>query len=152
MASLAAAKKAGSKIPADLLKKFDELCAKDTDAQAELFLTSFIFVLGDDWKKVVELSKTFKDYLGDLGESHDLNPVQASDFLQKQGRTRTGLERKQELTDIDLNFDGRICFAEYCLLHCGSWHGVVLAAVAGGRGERSVLYRSGGASSRTFPI
>jgi len=63
------------------------------------------------------LSKRFKKYLKDQTEKKDLNHVQASDFLQQNGKTRTGLERKKECKDIDLNSDGRICFIEYLLLH-----------------------------------
>lgn len=100
-----------------LTKKFDDLTKKDTDAQMEFFLKSFIFDLGDDWKLVCELSKQFKKYLRDSLQKHDLDHVQASDFLQKHGATRTGLERKQECKDVDLNSDGRICFIEYLLLH-----------------------------------
>jgi len=104
-------------IPVALLAKFDDLCAKTTEDQTELFLTSFIFELGDDWKKVIELGDAFRRYLFRQNQDHDLNPVEAADFLQHQGRTRTGMERKAELLDIDLNFDGRICFIEYLLLH-----------------------------------
>ena len=46
-----------------LMKKFDALAEKDTDAQCEHFMRSFIFALGSDWKKVVELCKKFKDLL-----------------------------------------------------------------------------------------
>ena len=33
------------------------------------------------------------------------------------GKTRTGLQRKQELRDVDVNNDDRICFIEYLMLH-----------------------------------
>eukprot|EP00954_Amorphochlora_amoebiformis_P017703 1320820-Amorphochlora_amoeboformis.AAC.1 len=77
----------------NLTKKFDDLVDKDIDGQLELY------------------------YLKDQTEKKDLNHVQASDFLQQNGKTRTGLERKKECKDIDLNSDGRICFIEYLLLH-----------------------------------
>lgn len=99
------------------LAKFEELVATDIDNQMQVFLKSFIFILGDDWKKVGELSSAFKQYLLDTANRHDLNVVQAADFLQKQGRTRTALQRKEELKDIDLDCNGRICFIEYVLLH-----------------------------------
>eukprot|EP00471_Norrisiella_sphaerica_P004037 CAMPEP_0184485054 /NCGR_PEP_ID=MMETSP0113_2-20130426/6702_1 /TAXON_ID=91329 /ORGANISM="Norrisiella sphaerica, Strain BC52" /LENGTH=324 /DNA_ID=CAMNT_0026866325 /DNA_START=42 /DNA_END=1016 /DNA_ORIENTATION=- len=98
-------------------EKFNKLVDKDTDGQLEFFLKSFIFELGDQWKEVCTLSKKFKKYLKDQTEKKDLNHVQASDFLQQNGKTRTGLERKKECKDIDLNSDGRICFIEYLLLH-----------------------------------
>ena len=46
---------------ASLAAKFDAAVATDTDAQCELFMKSFIFTLGDEWKTVVELSKSFED-------------------------------------------------------------------------------------------
>jgi hypothetical protein len=101
----------------DLQQKFKELTAKSLDDQLELFLKSFIFALEDNWKDVVKLSKAYQVYLRHSGESKDLNVVQASDFLQKNGHERTALQRKEELQDIDLDFDGRICFIEYLLLH-----------------------------------
>jgi hypothetical protein len=63
------------------------------------------------------ISTNFKKYLGEQNEGKDLDPVQASDFLQKNGKTRTAIQRKEELEDIDLNKDGRIGLTEYLLLH-----------------------------------
>lgn len=103
---------------ADLTQKFNELVAKDTDSQAEFFLKSFIFDLGDNWKDVPALATKFKDYLKQTGEGfNDLNAQQAADFLQKNGLTRTGIERREELKDIDLDKNDRIAFTEYLLIH-----------------------------------
>lgn len=100
------------------VQKFKELVALSSDDQLEFFLKSFIFDLGDDWKKVVELQKKFETYLRDLGESEtELNALQAADFLQKNGLERTGLQRKEEVRDIDLDNNDRIAFVEYLLLH-----------------------------------
>ena len=55
--------------------------------------------------------------MNEQNETQDLDPVQASDFLQKNGKTRTAMQRKEELEDIDLNKDGRIGLTEYLLLH-----------------------------------
>eukprot|EP01027_Heterolobosea_sp_BB2_P026945 GEZU01042068.1.p1 GENE.GEZU01042068.1~~GEZU01042068.1.p1 ORF type:complete len:274 (+),score=185.28 GEZU01042068.1:26-823(+) len=101
----------------DLKAKFKELTQKSLDDQLEFFLKSFIFALDDKWKEVVELSKKYRNYLKASNESKDLNVIQASDFLQKHGLERTGLQRKEEIMDIDLDFDGRVCFIEYLLLH-----------------------------------
>src|SRR5688572_18497923 len=101
----------------ELQQRFKELTAQPIDDQLELFLKSFIFALEDNWKTVVNLAKSFRNYLRDSGETKDLNVVQAADFLQKNGLERTALQRKEELQDIDLDFDGRICFIEYLLLH-----------------------------------
>ena len=119
-----------------LLSKFDKALLDDTDAQCELFLKSFIFDLGDEWKKVVELSTSFKKFLLDAGDENDCSCIQAAHFLQKNGKTRTGLQRKEELRDVDLNFDDRISFLEYLLLH---YKPMILKAYYGRR-EKSCPY------------
>jgi len=97
--------------------QFAELLEKSLDEQVEFFMKSFIFALGDDWKQVSIIGTNFKKYLNEQNEAKDLDPVQASDFLQKNGKVRTAVQRKEELEDIDLNFDGRIGLSEYFLLH-----------------------------------
>jgi len=104
-------------IPAPLMTKFDNLVKKSPDEQCEFFLRSFIFGLGDKWKEPVALCKKFKKFLAERGEKEDIDPVQASDFLQHEGQTRTALQRKAELNDVDVNNDDRICLTEYYLLH-----------------------------------
>jgi len=98
-------------------EKFAELVASPLDDQTAFFMKSFIFALGDDWKQVSIISTHFKKYLGEQNETLDLDLVQAADFLQKNGKTRTAMQRKEELEDIDLNNDGRIGLTEYLLLH-----------------------------------
>jgi len=99
-------------------KQFTELALKPIEDQQEFFLKSFIFALGDNWKEVPRLASAFRKYLHEAGEGKsDLNEVQASDFLQKNGLTRTAIQRKNELTDIDLDNNKRISFVEYLLLH-----------------------------------
>jgi len=98
--------------------QFKDLTQKAIDDQMDFFLKSFIFALEDNWKDVVKLSEAFAKYVKNGGEGKDdLNPVQAADFLQKNGLERTALQRKEEVTDIDLDHNGRICFVEYLLLH-----------------------------------
>jgi len=81
-------------------------------------LKSFIFALDEDWKVVVELSRKYRKYLLDSGMGDtELNPIQAADFLQKNGLERTALQRKEEVKDIDLDNNGLIAFIEYLLLH-----------------------------------
>jgi hypothetical protein len=63
------------------------------------------------------IATNFKKYLGEQNESKDLDPVQANDFLQKNGKVRTAIQRKEELDDIDLDKNGRIGLTEYLLLH-----------------------------------
>ncbi len=99
-------------------RRFDELCAKDTASQMEAFLMSFIMALGDDWKVVLRLQADFSKMLRDEGESdHDMNEVQAMTFLQRNGAERTSTQRREEVRDVDLDNNNRICFLEYLLLH-----------------------------------
>lgn len=101
-----------------LLQRFSDLCKTPIEQQVEFFLKSFIFALGNNWKDVLALSDKFRKYVKEGGESApDLNPVQAADFLQKYGLTRTASQRTAELKDVDLNSDNRITFIEYLLLH-----------------------------------
>lgn len=102
----------------DYQAKFDELVAQDIDTQAEAFLKSFIFELGDNWKDVAALQKDFTKAIGDSDEPTrpDLGQVMAADFLQKHGKERTALQRKEEVKDIDLNNDNRIALIEMALL------------------------------------
>ena len=103
---------------ADLHNRFKELAAKPIEDQVELFLKSFIFELGDDWKQINVLEKAFRKRLSDANEGKpDLNPIMAADFLQKNGIERTALQRKEEIKDIDLDNNDRIAFVEYLLLH-----------------------------------
>ncbi|KAJ1448903.1 hypothetical protein M885DRAFT_537562 [Pelagophyceae sp. CCMP2097] len=98
--------------------KFEELSNRTVDDQCEFFLKSFIFALGDNWKDVPQLCSEFKKHAKSTGKTDDsMNHIQAADFLQKHGKTRTGTERKKELEDVDLNKDGQIKFIEYLMLH-----------------------------------
>lgn len=98
-------------------ESFAELVEMGIDDQVEFFMKSFIFALGDNYKDVSKLADAFSKYLSAQNEATDLSPVQAADFLQKNGKTRTAKERQEELADIDLDHNGRICFIEYLLLH-----------------------------------
>lgn len=104
-------------IPQDLLNKFLDLVTKPADVQGEFFLKSFIFALGDNWKDIPRMATEYSKYLQQTGEGKpDLNAAQASDFLQKHGKTRTAIQRRDELKDIDLDKNDRICYIEYLLL------------------------------------
>jgi len=89
----------------DYKAKFLDLIKNDTDSQTQFFIKSFIFALeGDAWKAVVELSKKYKAYVvlaqRDEPDVVDLNAAQAADFLQQNGKTRTGTQRREELKDV----------------------------------------------------
>lgn len=47
-----------------LRTQFEELCKKDTEAQTEFFLKTFIMALGDDWKNLLKLQKEFTKACG----------------------------------------------------------------------------------------
>jgi len=66
---------------------------------------------------VVEIASAFKKYLDEKNETIDLDPIQAADFLQRNGKTRTALQRKAELLDVDIDKNGRVGLTEYLLLH-----------------------------------
>lgn len=98
--------------------RFRLLAQQPIEQQTELFLKSFIFDLGDNWKEIEKLEKDFRARLRDANEGkQDLNPVMAADFLQKHGLERTALQRKEEIKDIDLDNNDRIAFIEYLCLH-----------------------------------
>lgn len=101
----------------ELSVEFGELANKELADQEELFLKSFIFAL-PDWQAVGKLSKAFQKYALETQTGEiDLDFVQAADFLQRNGKTRTSAERKLEVADVDLDNNKRISFIEYLLLH-----------------------------------
>lgn len=105
-----------------LFTKFQDLINKSLADQTEFFLKSFIFALDDKWKELIELSKTFNKYLQEYGLTEEigggaLDPSQAADFLQKNGKTRTAMQRRTEIRDIDIDNNDKITFIEYLLLH-----------------------------------
>jgi len=109
---------AGGAAESQFAQRFKDLAAGPCSDQLQLFLKSFIFDLGDNWKEVVNLENRFKKRCNDSNEvREDLNPVMAADFLQKNGLERTALQRKEEVADIDLDHNDRISFIEYLLLH-----------------------------------
>merc|ERR1712232_697856 len=107
-----------STVTPELFNKFQDLISKSVADQTEYFLKSFIFALDSNWKELIELSKTFNKYLQEYCSSDAaLDPSQAADFLQKNGKTRTAMQRRTEIRDIDIDKDDRITFLEYLLLH-----------------------------------
>lgn len=103
---------------AKLRERFARECEKDGEEQSSLFLKSFIFQLGDDWKTINKLLGDFRKMLRDEGESdHDANEIQAANFLQHNGFERTAIQRREEVRDIDMDDNSRICFLEYLCLH-----------------------------------
>lgn len=105
--------------PEKLHQKFLDLASKSTEEQTQFFLKSFIFALGPSWGEVVTLSDAFREHACNNTDSsaETLNQIQAADFLQKHGKTRTGLERRHEIEEFDIDNDGKICFLEYLIMH-----------------------------------
>ena len=111
-----------STVTPELFNKFQDLVSKSVADQTEYFLKSFIFALDSNWKDLIELSKTFNKYVREYAseDGHTdsaLDPSQAADFLQKNGKTRTAMQRRTEVRDIDIDNNDRITFIEYLLLH-----------------------------------
>jgi len=108
----------GMRSDPELLAKFKKLAASSIDDQQDFFLKSFVFALGDEWKSLVALKKTFVKSLKDVSaEGEELNEIQASQLLQQSGVARTAQQRTAELKDVDLDNNKMISFLEYCLLH-----------------------------------
>ena len=93
--------------------KFSQLCESSIAEQTEVFLQSFVLSLGDEWKTVLTLKKSFESF-GDGDVMMEM--AQASVFLQQHGAKRTALQRREELRDIDLDGNGKISFIEMLLL------------------------------------
>lgn len=47
----------------------------------------------------------------------DVDFVGAADLMQKTGKTRTAAQQKAELTDVDVDNNGKTSFIEFLLLH-----------------------------------
>jgi len=99
-------------------EKFQELTKKPISEQGKFFCHRFVFRLGDRYHEVKQLETKFSDFLkNDDGKADSMSPAVAADFFQKNGQTRTALQRKAELADVDVNQDGRTYFIEYLVLH-----------------------------------
>jgi len=98
--------------------KFQELTKKSIEDQSKFFCHRWVFRLGDRYSEVKQLEIKFKDFLkNDDGKADSMSPAVAADFFQKNGQTRTAMQRKAELADVDVNGDGRTSFIEYLVLH-----------------------------------
>jgi len=99
-------------------EKFQSLTKLSIDEQEKFFCHRFVFRLGDRYTEVKLLKVKFVDILThDDGKADSLSPAVAADFFQKNGQTRTAMQRKAELADVDVNQDGRTSFIEYLILH-----------------------------------
>jgi len=99
-------------------EKFQELTKKPIEEQCKFFCHRFVFRLGDRYYEAKVLEQKFKEFLkNDDGKADSMSPAVAADFFQKMGQTRTAMQRKAELADVDVNGDGRTSFIEYLILH-----------------------------------
>jgi hypothetical protein len=105
---------------------FVELASAELADQTEFFLKSFIFVLGDQgFKDVDSIAEKYSNSLKTNHEATDLSPIQAADFLQKNGKTRTAAERTAEMKvclKVDLLFSNsrthcRGYRTQFCTVH-----------------------------------
>jgi len=77
-----------------------------------------VFALGEEgYHEIHDLKVKFTEALKHDDGQPSLSAGAAADFLQKLGKTRTAIQRKQELADVDANGDGRCSFIEFLLLH-----------------------------------
>lgn len=97
--------------------KLRALEKESIEEQARFFQQRFVFTLGDRFKEVQEVKQKFLNALKNDDGKDTLSPAGAAGFLQGLGLTRTALQRKAELNDVDVNGDGRTSFIEYLLLH-----------------------------------
>jgi hypothetical protein len=99
--------------------KFADLQDESIDSQCEFFCARYAFSLGDNIAEVEDLCVSFKAacQADTSGTEKTLSPAGLSNLLQTRGTTRTALQRKQELADVDLDKNGQISFSEYLLLH-----------------------------------
>jgi hypothetical protein len=98
--------------------KFQAITKLDLDGQAKFFKQRFVFTLGDRYWEVDDIKAKFEQFLkNDDGKGNAMSPAVAADFFQKSGRTRTAMQRKAELADVDVNGDGRTSLIEYLVLH-----------------------------------
>jgi len=94
--------------------KFSALCKTSSIEQRDFFIKRFILALDDQYSDVMDMWAKF-DVKAKGGI--DLDFVGASDFSQKNGKTRTATQIKGELKDVDVDSNGRTSFIEYLLLH-----------------------------------
>jgi len=99
--------------------KFAELQEQSINEQAEFFCARYAFSLEDKIAEVEDLAVAFTGACQSdtSGTDTTLSPAGLSSLLQNRGKTRTALQRKQELADVDLDKNGQISFMEYLLLH-----------------------------------
>jgi len=100
-------------------EKFQALTKQPIEDQARFFANRFAFRLGEQrYAEVFVLAHKFTDFLkNDDGKADSMSAAVAADFFQKNGQTRTAMQRKAELADVDVNQDGRTSFIEYLMLH-----------------------------------
>lgn len=97
--------------------KLRNLEKESIDEQARFFQQRFVFSLGERFKEVQDVKGKFLAALKNDDGKDTLSAAGAAGFLQGLGLTRTALQRKAELQDVDVTGDGRTSFIEYLLLH-----------------------------------
>ncbi|GBG32858.1 Calcium-regulated actin-bundling protein [Hondaea fermentalgiana] len=99
------------------VERFTALQAESIDEQRDVFSRRFVFSLGDRYSEVFDLATAFTAACAADEGAETLSMAGAANFLQQNGKTRTAIQRRAELKDVDLNQDGRCSFIEYLLLH-----------------------------------
>ena len=96
-------------------KKLHDLEKEPIEEQARFFQQRFVFSISPS--AVQDIKQKFIQALKSDDGKETMSPAAAAGFLQGLGLTRTALQRKAELNDVDIDGDGRTSFIEYLLLH-----------------------------------
>jgi len=96
--------------------KFKEWTAKKYQEQAVGFLNAYWPNVQGDVEKMWEWCNQFIALDNEKGkEGNDLDEFNAHRFLEKLGETRTIKEMRDELREIDMDFNKRMALIEYLL-------------------------------------
>eukprot|EP00056_Hartaetosiga_gracilis_P014125 m.239792 g.239792 ORF g.239792 m.239792 type:complete len:252 (+) comp14066_c0_seq1:141-896(+) len=99
----------------ELMEKFAEVTATSINDQATYFLRAFVTEFSGNFEEVLDLAEEFKKYAPASGVVRELEEDQAHLFLERRGETLTVKELRDELKEIDLDSNNKVCFIEFCL-------------------------------------
>lgn len=95
---------------------FNEFASQKYSVQAQSFLNAYWDEVNGDAEKFWEWTSQFALLdLDNKEEGCNLDEFNAHRFLEKNSETKTVKELREELREIDLNFDKRIALIEYLL-------------------------------------
>eukprot|EP00008_Paramoeba_atlantica_P006157 CAMPEP_0201489314 /NCGR_PEP_ID=MMETSP0151_2-20130828/21957_1 /ASSEMBLY_ACC=CAM_ASM_000257 /TAXON_ID=200890 /ORGANISM="Paramoeba atlantica, Strain 621/1 / CCAP 1560/9" /LENGTH=244 /DNA_ID=CAMNT_0047874861 /DNA_START=29 /DNA_END=763 /DNA_ORIENTATION=+ len=96
------------------MRKFKEITAtQNIDEQAMTFLRAFVGEFQGKFEEVLALGEKFKTYAPPGG--NELDEFEAHRFLESLSETKTVRDMRECLQTIDLDFNKKVAFIEYCL-------------------------------------